>query len=114
MERAFTTPYTGKCTWESSFAATRAVGAASTVWCTDLGQTFNPPVEDGLALMADRFLEAGFSEEEVRIMAVENTRRLAARHEPARAGHRRALGRLRVARGRGGRQGGRPPAARPR
>ena len=27
--------------------------------------------------MADRFLEAGFSEEEVRIMAVENTRRLA-------------------------------------
>ena len=38
---------------------------------------FNPPVEDGLAIMADRFLEAGFSEEEVRIMAVENTRRLA-------------------------------------
>ena len=30
-----------------------------------------------LALMADLFLEAGFSEEEVRIMAVENTRRLA-------------------------------------
>ena len=27
--------------------------------------------------MADRFLEAGFSEEEVRLMAVENTRRLA-------------------------------------
>ena len=43
----------------------------------DLGQAFNPPVEDGLAIMADRFLEAGFSEEEVRTMAVENTRRLA-------------------------------------
>jgi hypothetical protein len=27
--------------------------------------------------MADLFLEAGFSEEEVRIMAVDNTRRLA-------------------------------------
>jgi hypothetical protein len=27
--------------------------------------------------MADRFLEAGFSDEEVRTMAVENTRRLA-------------------------------------
>jgi hypothetical protein len=27
--------------------------------------------------MADRFLEAGFTDEEVRIMAVENTRRLA-------------------------------------
>jgi hypothetical protein len=77
MERAFTTAYTGKCTWDEVFAATRAVGARSTVWGTDLGQRFNPPVEDGLALMADRFLEAGFTEEEIRIMAVDNTRRLA-------------------------------------
>ncbi len=77
MERAFTTAYTGKCTWEQFFVATRAVGARHTVWGTDLGQVFNPPVEDGLAIMADRFLEAGFSEEEVGIMAVENTRRLA-------------------------------------
>jgi len=77
LQRALTTPYTGKCTWEEIFDATRAVGAAHTVWGSDLGQVFNPPVEDGLALMADRFLEAGFTDEEVRIMAVENTRRLA-------------------------------------
>lgn len=77
MERTFTTPYTGKCTWEEVFAATRAVGASNTVWGSDLGQRFNPPVEDGLALMADRFLEAGFTEEEVRIMAVEHTRLVA-------------------------------------
>ncbi|MDA0182919.1 DUF6282 family protein [Solirubrobacter phytolaccae] len=77
FQRALTTPYTGKCTWEELFAATRAVGAARTVWSSDLGQVFNPPVEDGLALLADRHLEAGFSEGEVRIMAVENTRRLA-------------------------------------
>jgi hypothetical protein len=77
MERAFTTPYTGKCTWEQVFAATRAVGAERTVWGSDLGQVFNPAVEDGLAIMADRFLDAGFSEAEVRRMAVENTRRLA-------------------------------------
>jgi hypothetical protein len=77
MERALTTAYTGKCTWDAVFDATRAVGARSTVWGSDLGQVFNPPVEDGLAIMADLFLEAGFSEEEVRIMAVENTRRLA-------------------------------------
>jgi hypothetical protein len=77
MERTFTTPYTGKCGWDDIFEATRAVGARHTVWGTDLGQVFNPPVEDGLALMADRFLEAGFTREEVRIMAVENTRRLA-------------------------------------
>jgi hypothetical protein len=77
MERAFTTPHTGKCSWDQIFEATRAVGAARTVWATDLGQLFNPPVEDGLALMADQFLAAGFSEEEVHLMAVENTRRLA-------------------------------------
>src|SRR4051812_31776384 len=77
LQRAVTTPYTGKCTWDAVFEATRAVGARNTVWSSDLGRVFTPPVEDGLALMADRFLEAGFSEEEVRIMAVENTRRLA-------------------------------------
>ncbi|HKN92757.1 MAG TPA: DUF6282 family protein [Thermoleophilaceae bacterium] len=77
MERAFTTPHTGKCSWDQVFEATRAVGAERTVWATDLGQIFNPPVEDGLALMADRFLGAGFTEDEVRVMAVENTRRIA-------------------------------------
>src|SRR3954451_14556543 len=77
LQRALTTPYTGKCTWEEVFAATRAVGAAHTVWGSDLGQVFNPPVEDGLAILADRHLAAGFSEEEVRVMAVQNTRRLA-------------------------------------
>ena len=76
LQRALTTPYTGKCTWEEIFAATRAVGAAHTVWGSDLGQTFNPPIEDGLALLADAHLEAGFSEDDVRRMAVENPRRL--------------------------------------
>jgi hypothetical protein len=77
MERAFTTPYTGKCSWERVFESSRAVGVEHTVWATDLGQVFNPPVEDGLALLADRFLAAGFGEEEVRTMAVTNTRLLA-------------------------------------
>jgi Family of unknown function (DUF6282) len=77
IERCFTTPHTGKTTWERVIEATRAVGAEHTVWSSDLGQVFNPPVEDGLPLMADRFLDAGFSDEEVRMMAVENTRRVA-------------------------------------
>jgi hypothetical protein len=77
LERCFTTPHTGKTSWERVIEATRGVGAEHTVWSTDLGQVFNPPVEDGLPLMADRFLEAGFSEEQVRVMAVENTRRIA-------------------------------------
>ena len=59
MERAFTTPYTGKVSWEDIFEATRVVGPGKTVWATDLGQDANPPVEDGLALMADEFLAAG-------------------------------------------------------
>jgi hypothetical protein len=81
LERCFTTTYTGKAPWERFFEATRAVGAERTLWSTDLGQKFNPPVEDGMALMADRFLEAGFSEEEVVTMAVTNTRRLAGLEE---------------------------------
>jgi hypothetical protein len=76
IERCFTTPYTGKCSWEQWIEGIRAVGAERTVISTDLGQVFNPPVEDGLALMADRLLEAGFSDEEIRTMAVTNTARL--------------------------------------
>lgn len=90
MERVFTTAYTGKATWARVFEATRAVGVERTVWATDLGQLKNPPVEDGLALMADAFLEAGFSEDDVRTMAVTNTRRLAGLEQPVAAGERRS------------------------
>ncbi|GAB3970499.1 DUF6282 family protein [Plantactinospora veratri] len=77
LERCFTTPYTGKVSWPDLFGNIRAVGVAHSVLSSDLGQPFNPPVEDGLALFADRLLEAGFTEREVRTMAVENSRRLA-------------------------------------
>ena len=77
IERCFTTPYTGKCTWEQWIEGTRAVGPERTVLSSDLGQVKNPPVEDGLPLMAEKLLEAGFSESEVRTMAVDNTRLLA-------------------------------------
>jgi hypothetical protein len=77
IERCFTTPHTGKCSWEQWLDGTRAVGAQRTLLSSDLGQIKNPPVEDGLALMADRLLEAGFSEDEVRTMAVTNTRKIA-------------------------------------
>jgi Family of unknown function (DUF6282) len=77
LERCLTTPATGKCTWERWLEATRAVGPECTVLSTDMGQLDNPPVEDGLPLMAEKLMEAGFSEDDVRTMAVENTRRLA-------------------------------------
>ena len=74
LERCFTTPHTGKVTWERWLENIRAAGPQSSVLSTDLGQVFNPPVEDGMALMVDRLLEAGFEEEEVYVMAVVNTR----------------------------------------
>jgi Family of unknown function (DUF6282) len=77
IERCFTTPHTGKVSWEQWLESTRAVGAERCVLSTDLGQVANPPVEDGLALLTDRLLGAGFSDEEVRTMAVGNTRRIA-------------------------------------
>lgn len=77
IERCFTTPHTGKCSWERWLKGVRAVGPDRTVLSTDLGQVANPPVEDGLPLMADRLLQADFSADEVRTMAVANTRRLA-------------------------------------
>lgn len=74
LERCFTTPYTGKVEWDLWFANIRAAGPENSVLSSDLGQPFNPPVEDGLALFADRLLEAGFKEDEVRTMAVDNSR----------------------------------------
>ena len=77
LERCFAPIHTGKVSWEQTFDAIRATGPEHNVLSTDLGQPANPPVEDGLALMADRLLEAGFSEDDVRTMAVDNTRMLA-------------------------------------
>jgi hypothetical protein len=78
LERCFTTPYTGKVSWDTVFTNIRAAGPEHSILSSDLGQPFNPPVEDGLALFADRLLEAGFSEDEVHTMAVINTRTAAA------------------------------------
>jgi hypothetical protein len=78
LERCFTTAYTGKVTWEELFDHIRAVGPEYSILSSDLGQPFNPPVEDGLALLADRLLGAGFTEEEIHVMAVLNTRRMTA------------------------------------
>jgi hypothetical protein len=77
LERCFAPIHSGKVSWRQTFDAIRATGPEHNVLSTDLGQVQNPPVEDGLALMADRLLEAGFSEDDVQTMAVTNTRRLA-------------------------------------
>jgi hypothetical protein len=78
LERCFTTPHTGKCTWQHVFDGIRATGPTHNLLSTDLGQPANPPVEDGLALFADRLLAGGFGDDEIRTMTVANSRRLAA------------------------------------
>ncbi len=77
LERCFTTPHTGKCSWERVVEGIRATGAERNLLSTDLGQPKSPPVEDGLALFADRLLALGLAEDEIRTMTVVNSRALA-------------------------------------
>ncbi len=77
LERCMTTPHTGKIAWEEWIEHIRATGPEHSILSTDLGQVFNPPVEDGMGIMVDRLLNAGFNDEEVQVMAVANTRRVA-------------------------------------
>src|SRR5262245_48653208 len=76
IEHCFTTTYTKKASWETAFANIRQSGVSRTVISTDLGQTINPPVAEGFAMFAQHLLDAGFSAEEVRTMAVTNPTRL--------------------------------------
>src|SRR2546422_3484785 len=76
IEHCFTTTYTAKAPWETAFANIRKTGISRTVISTDLGQTINPPVAEGFAMFAQRLLDAGFSVEDVRTMAVTNPTRL--------------------------------------
>lgn len=77
LERCLTTPLTKKVEWDTWLGNIRAAGPENSVISTDLGQPFNPPVEDGLAISADILLDSGFAEDEVRVMIVHNSRFLA-------------------------------------
>jgi Family of unknown function (DUF6282) len=77
LERCFTTPFTGKYEWARMVDNIGATGPERTIVTTDLGQPHNPPVEDGLALMADALHAAGFSDQEITTMIVSNSRLLA-------------------------------------
>lgn len=75
IEHCYTTPYTGKTTWEAVFANLRAVNDRSVI-STDLGQLANPPAGEGLIDFAERLLRADFSPAAVRRMAVDNPTQL--------------------------------------
>jgi Family of unknown function (DUF6282) len=70
IEHCFTTTYTNKAPWETAFSNIRRTGVSRTVISTDLGQTINPPVAEGFAMFAQRLLDAGFTVDDVRTMAV--------------------------------------------
>lgn len=76
IEHCFTTMHTNKASWGTCFENVRAVGPERCLLSSDLGQPINPPVAEGLASFAQRFLDAGFSMEDVRVMAVTNASRL--------------------------------------
>lgn len=78
LEHCFTTPYTGKCTWESVFEGIAAAGVEQTIISTDLGQVANPPVAEGLAAFAQMLLENGWDERDVKTMTVGNPSKLIA------------------------------------
>ena len=77
LERCFVTFHTGKYDWMQMLDNTRKTGIQNSFFASDLGQPKNPPVEDGLAMMADKAFEAGFSDDEVHQLTVANPARLA-------------------------------------
>lgn len=76
LERCFTTPNTGKVSWERMLENIRGCGAEASFLSSDLGQETAVKAEFGMPYFAERLLAEGFSEDEVRTMAVTNTRRL--------------------------------------
>ena len=76
LERCLSTPLSAKTEWGHVFDGVRAVGIERSLFSSDCGNPDYPPVEDGLALWADRLLGAGFDEDEVRELIVGQSRRL--------------------------------------
>jgi hypothetical protein len=72
IEHCFTTMHTGKASWEVAFEGIRKAGVARSLLSTDLGQIVNPGVSEGFALFAQRLLDAEFTVDEIRTMAVTN------------------------------------------
>ena len=72
FERCFTTWYTGKIGFDQVVENIRTIGPSTTILSTDLGQTFNPHVDEGLGIFVQKLLDADFSETEINQMAARN------------------------------------------
>lgn len=76
FERCFTTPHSNKIPWEHVYENVRQIGASTTILATDLGQSSNPYVDEGMAMYIGRFLDAGFKENDLHDMVHTNAARL--------------------------------------
>jgi hypothetical protein len=72
IEHCYTTPATGKVSWDTVIEQIREIGARHIVLTTDLGNTAGVFPDEGLALFGEKLLEKGFSETEIRTMIVNN------------------------------------------
>ncbi|HLH76976.1 MAG TPA: DUF6282 family protein [Candidatus Binataceae bacterium] len=72
FERCFTTAYTKKIPWEHVVNNIRAIGTSTTILATDLGQTYNPYVDEGLTYFISKMLEAGFPARDIERMVSHN------------------------------------------
>ena len=72
FERCFTTANSGKISWEAMFNNIRQIGPSTTILSTDLGQSNNPYVDEGLAIFIQKLLDADFSENDIQQMARNN------------------------------------------
>ena len=76
IEHCFTTYHTNKATWDSVFANIRKSTVERAMISSDLGQAGNPPVAEGLAMFAQKLLDAGFTRAEVQHLSATNPGRL--------------------------------------
>ena len=74
MEHCYTTFATGKVDFTTTLEQIRAIGAEHVILSTDLGQKTAKYPDEGMQEFAERLLENGFTEAEIRRMNVENPR----------------------------------------
>ena len=76
MEHCYTTWATNKCEWATTVDMIRQLGADKVILGTDLGQKTSIYPDEGMASWAERLLNEGFTEGEIRKMIVTNPRKL--------------------------------------
>ena len=77
IEHTYTSPaLLNSISWIDSFGEMKSIGADHIIISTDLGQKKNVYPDEGLQLYAEKILEAGFSNDELHKMMVDNPSRL--------------------------------------